>query len=58
MQAFINKEKNALIINSQILDNEKKDLIEFTKRAVTFGVSSVELYDTEGNVAGIKFELN
>lgn len=54
MQAFIN-DKKELIINSQILDNEKEELIEFTKMAIKNGVKATELYDTEGNIAGIKF---
>lgn len=57
MQAFI-KDENELIINSQILDNEKEALVKFTEKAVNGGVTPVELYDTEGNVAGIKFKIN
>ncbi|MBQ2639294.1 MAG: hypothetical protein IJF92_00810 [Bacilli bacterium] len=56
MQGFI-KDKKELIINSQILDNEKEDLVEFTEKAAEKGVNVVKLYDTEGNVAGVKFEV-
>ena len=45
------------VINSQILDNEKEDLVEFTEKAAEKGVNVVKLYDTEGNVAGVKFEV-
>lgn len=54
MQAFI-KDKNELIINSQIIENEKADLIEFTEKAEERGVEVVKLFDTEGNTAGVKF---
>lgn len=57
MQAFIkDKEAKELIINSQILDNEKEDLIKFIKSALENGVDIIELYDTEGEIAGIKFK--
>jgi len=54
MQAFI-KDKNELIINSQIIENEKADLVEFTEKAEERGVEVVKLFDTEGNTAGVKF---
>lgn len=55
MQAFL-KSKNKLIINSQIIQNEKEDLINFTKLAAESGVIVTPLYDTEGQVSGIQFE--
>ena len=55
MQAFL-KDKE-LIINSQILDNEKAELVEFTNLAEEKGVEVIKLYNTEGDVAGIKFKL-
>ena len=54
MQAFI-KDKNELIINSQIIENEKVDLVEFAEKAEERGVEVVKLFDTEGNTAGVKF---
>jgi len=54
MQAFI-KDKNELIINSQIIENEKADLVEFAEKAEERGVEVVKLFDTEGNTAGVKF---
>lgn len=56
MQAFI-KDKNKLIINSQIIQNEKEDLINFAKAAAENGVIATVLYDTEGKPSGIEFEV-
>lgn len=56
MQAFI-KDKNKLIINSQIIQNEKEDLINFAKAATENGVIATVLYDTEGLPSGIEFEV-
>lgn len=55
MQAFI-KNKKSLIVNSQILDNEKQDLIDFVLSAATNGVDIIKLYNTEGDLAGIEFK--
>ena len=55
MQAFF--KDNELIINSQILDNEKAKLVEFTDKAEERGVEVIKLYDTNGNTGGIKFKL-
>ena len=56
MQAFI-KDKDKLIINSQIIQNEKEDLINFAKAAAENGVIVTVLYDTEGLPSGIEFEV-
>ena len=56
MQAFL-KNNNELIINSQILDNEKEALVDFTEKAEERGVDVIKLFDTEGNTAGIKSKL-
>lgn len=56
MQAFL-KNKNKLIINSQIIQNEKEDLVNFTKLASENGVIVTPLYDTEGQVSGVQFEV-
>lgn len=55
MQAFIKDDE--LIVNSQILDNEKEDLVKFTEKAEERGVEVIKLFDTEGNTAGVKFKM-
>lgn len=55
MQAFI--KDNRLVINTQILSNEKAELQKFIEKAETNGVSATTLYDIEGNKAGIAIEI-
>lgn len=55
MQAFI--KDNRLVVNTQILSNEKAKLQEFIEKAETNGVSATTLYDIEGNKAGIAIEI-
>ena len=56
MQAFL--KDNELIINSQILDNEKEALVNFANLAEEKGAEAIKLYDTNGDVAGVKFRVN
>lgn len=55
MQAFI--KDNRLVVNTQVLSNEKTELQEFIEKAETNGVSATTLYDIEGNKAGIAIEI-
>lgn len=55
MQAFI--KDNRLVVNTQILSNEKAELQEFIEKAEINGVSATTLYDIEGNKAGIAIEI-
>lgn len=55
MQAFI--KDNRLVVNTQILSNEKAELQEFIEKAETNGVSATTLYDIKGNKAGIAIEI-
>lgn len=54
MQAFIKEDK--IVINTQILNNEKPKLQKFIEKAETPFVSATTLYDIEGNPAGLAFE--
>lgn len=56
MQAFIKNDK--LIVNTMIQPNEKELLLEFISKAISNGVTPVELYNIEGNVSGIGFNIN
>ena len=56
MKAFV-KSKNRLIVNSQIVPNERKELTEFIDLADKKGVLVIPLYDTEGEVSGIEFRV-
>jgi hypothetical protein len=56
MQAFL-KDKNKIVVNSMIFDDEKQDMINFANSASENGVLITKLYDTEGNVSGVMFKL-
>lgn len=56
MQAFIKNDR--LVINTQILDNEKAELQKFIEKAEANGVSATTLYDIEGNKSGLAIIAN
>ena len=54
MLAFI--KNNKLIVNTQIHEDEKEDLINFISEIEGKNVVSEKLYDIEGNISGISFK--
>ena len=56
MQAFI--KDNKLIVNTMIQEDEKPDLLDFIDKTDYMKIKPIKLYDIEGNVSGIAFELN
>ena len=55
MQAFI--KNNKLIINTMIQDNEKEDLLKFINEIKSKQADPVILYNIEGNISGIAFNI-
>ena len=56
MQAFI--KDNKLIVNTMIQEDEKPGLLEYIDKTEYMKIKPIKLYDIEGNVSGIAFELN
>lgn len=54
MLAFI--KENKIIINSEILTNEKSELLEFIEDIESKKLKAIKLYDVKGDVCGIAFE--
>lgn len=54
MLAFIKDDK--LVINTQIHESEKEELLNFIEKIDGKQVESEKLYDIDGNISGIAFK--
>lgn len=55
MQAFI--KDNKMIVNTMIQKDELDELLEFIAKTDTHNIKPVKLYNIEGDISGIAFEL-
>lgn len=56
MLAFVKDDK--LVVNTQIHQCEKQELLNYIDLVNEYGVVTEQLYDIEGNVSGIAFKIN
>ena len=56
MQGFI--KDNKLIVNTMIQKDEREEILDYIKKAKSRTIKLVELYDINGDISGISFEIN